>query len=360
MEDAQTNIPILREYCRAVKVLPARTYEPNTLHAFKGVFSKKPRSVIQTYSHEMASLLKETVSGGSYDALIASEVNMPYIVSQHAAEIVGIPKVLDAIEFSLAKNAYENSKTLPQRVRNGLTWLKLKSYTKSLLQTMDACTVPSEQERQNLLEIAPKYSNVKVIPHALDITQYTNTFGASHPNSLVYTGSFTYYPNFDAMDYFLREIYHFIKLAVPNVKLQILGDTGDVQLENWPIDNNITFTGLLHDVRPNIARSWLSVVPLRVGAGTRLKIIESLALGTPVVSTSKGAEGLDVTNGKNILIADTPSEFADAVLSVLRNHDLRKALSREGRKLVEEKYSTEEMGRKFNVILDSVVLSRKC
>ncbi len=128
-----------------------------------------------------------------------------------------------------------------------------------------------------------------------------------------------------------------------------------MSLNEWPIDNSVNFTGLIYDVRPLVAQSWLSVVPLRVGAGTRLKIIESLALGTPVVSTTKGAEGLDVTDGKNILIADTPSDFSTAVSNVLLKPELRKELSKEGRKLVVEKYSSEVMGLNFNALLDSVV-----
>lgn len=357
MEEAQKNIPSLSRYCQTVKVVPARPYKPNTFNAFQGLFSRKPRSVIQTYSHEMANLLKQTAASESYDVLIASEVNMPYLVSQLASEVVGIPKILDSIEVSLAKDAYRNALTLDRRIRDGLTWLKLRGFTKSLLQKVEACTVPSKQEKQNILEIMPGYSNVKVIPHSLDLAQYTGSFGEPRPNSLVYTGSFTYFANFDAVDYFLKEIYPRIKLSAPEVCMQVLGNTGDVQVEKWPIDNSITFTGLLYDVRPSLAHSWLSIVPLRIGAGTRLKIIESLALGTPVVSTSKGAEGLDVTHGKNILIADTPSEFADAVLNVLQNPDLRERLSREGSKLVVEKYSSSIMGVNFNSLIESVVYS---
>jgi polysaccharide biosynthesis protein PslH len=357
LEEAQKNIPSLSRYCQTVKVVPARPYKPNAFNAFQGLFSRKPRSVIQTYSHEMANLLKQTASSESYDVLIASEVNMPYLVSQLASEVVGIPKILDSIEVSLAKDAYRNAQTLDRRIRDGLTWLKLRGFTKSLLQKVEACTVPSEQEKQNILEIMPGYTNVKVVPHSLDLAQYTGSFGEPSPNSLVYTGSFTYHANFDAVDYFLKEIYPRIKLSVPEVSMQVLGDTGGVQVENWPIDNSVVFTGLLYDVRPSLAQSWLSIVPLRIGAGTRLKIIESLALGTPVVSTSKGAEGLDVTHGKNILIADTPSEFANAVLNVLQNPDLREKLSREGHKLVVENYSSSVMGVNFNSLLERIVYS---
>lgn len=357
LDEAQKNIPFLERYCQKVKIVAARPYNPSVLSSFQALFSRKPSSIIQTYSHEMVRLVKEATLSESYDVLVAAEVNMPYLVSQIAYEIVGIPRILDSIEVSLAKDAYKNSSKKIERLRKGLTWFKLKGFTKSVLQNVDACTVPSDQEKQNILEIFPGYPNVKVIPHSINPAEYNGSFDKPHQNSLVYTGSFTYYPNFDAVDYFLREIYPRIKHYVPKVCLKIIGNTGDAKLGQWSIDQNITFTGLLYDVRPSIAQSWLSIVPLRIGAGTRLKIIESLALGTPVVSTSKGAEGLSVTHGKNILIANTPSDFADAVVKILTNSRLRQTMSDEGRKLVLEKYSSDVMGNKFNSLLENVVNS---
>jgi hypothetical protein len=98
-----------------VKAVPALPYYPSTLNAFLGLFSGKPRSVIQTYSHKMSALIKEALKNESYDVMVASEVNMPYLVSQLASEVTGIPKIIDAIEFSLAKDAYNNSETMSQR-----------------------------------------------------------------------------------------------------------------------------------------------------------------------------------------------------------------------------------------------------
>ena len=359
MEEVQANIPLLEKYCRSVNVVQAQSFRPKIQDAVKGLFSELPRSVIQTYSPEMERLVREAMQAEPFDVLVASEVNMPYLVSRLAAEVTEIPTVLDSIEVALAKDAYRNAHSPIMRIRNRFTWIKLKNYTKSILQKVDACTVPSELEKQNLLEIVPGYSGIKVVPHALDVTQYTGSFGNPHPNTLVYTGAFTYYPNLDAAYYFLKDIYPRIKRFIPAVCTQIIGSTGNAQLENWPIDSSVSFTGMIYDVRPKVAQSWLSIVPLRMGAGTRLKIIESLALGTPVVSTSKGAEGLEVTDGKNILIADTPTEFADAVLQVLRKPDFRETLAQEGRKLVVEKYSSEAMGSNVNSLLETVVHSSK-
>jgi glycosyltransferase involved in cell wall biosynthesis len=101
------------------------------------------------------------------------------------------------------------------------------------------------------------------------------------------------------------------------------------------------------------------VVPLRIGGGTRLKILEAMALGTPVVSTTKGAEGLDVTSGENILIADEPAEFADAVLCLLGDEPLRQKLAANGRRLVEGRYSWETCAQKLEQLLYQVVEQRK-
>jgi len=357
VEEARNNISHLNQYCRTVKVVAARPYNPNSRDAFKGFFSLKPRSVVQTYSSEMAELVAETLKSDTYDVVVASEVNMPYLVSQLASEVAGIPIILDAIEIALAKDAYRQESSPIRRLRNGLTWFKLKNFTKSLLHQVDACTVPSEQERLNLLEIMPNHPNIKVIPHSLDLERYTDSYGDPRPNLLAYTGSFSYHANLDAAYYFLDEIYPLVKMSVPEVYLQIIGNIDGVNLDKWPVDKSVNFTGLIYDVRVPVAQSWVSIVPLRVGAGTRLKIIESLALGTPVVSTSKGAEGLELVDGKNILIADTPSAFANAVACVLQNPDLREKLSYEGRKLVREKYSSNVMGASFNALLENVVHS---
>lgn len=355
VEEAEKNIQFLRGYCQSIKIVKALPYLNTPWNTFLGLFSSKPISVVKTYSKEMSGLIRDAIASKPYDVLIASEVNMPFLVSQLASETTGVPRILDAVEFALIKDAYTNTSAPGLRFRNWLTWMKLKGFTKSLLQKVDACTVPSEQEKRNLLEIVPGYSNVKIIPHSMDLSRYSGDYGTPRPNSLVYTGALTYHANFDAVDYFLREIYPHIKVKVPGVSMQVLGNTGNARLEEWKNDKSVTFPGLLYDVRPSLGQSWLSIVPLRVGGGTRLKIIESLAIGTPVVSTSKGAEGLDVTHGKNILIADTPVEFAKAVISILENPQFRETLSVEGRKLVQERYSATVMGNQFNSMLEQII-----
>ena len=343
----------LEKYCSSVHVVQARTFKARGLSDYKGFFSLTPRSVIQTYSSEMEDLIKKTLEHGDFNVVIASEVYAPALVSLLASKIKDVSKILDAIEITLAKDAFETQTDLRSKFRNGLTWFKLRWYTKKMLRATNGCTVPSIAEQKNIQGLAPKNYPVVVIPHSLDLERFQIKI-EPEPNTLVFTGSFTYYANLDAVQYFTRDIFPAIRKQAPAAHLKILGSLNEVQPSQFLGYEAMTFTGLLNDVRQEVAKSWLSVVPLRLGAGTRLKIIESMALGTPVVSTRKGAEGLDIMHGENILLADTPVEISKAILDVLHNPHLRQTLSENGRALVKNKYSADAMGKNFNSFLEQV------
>jgi glycosyltransferase involved in cell wall biosynthesis len=355
MTKAQESIVELKQFCLDVRVMPLRRFDPKSSSILRSVLSILPRSIAQTYSVEMEQLIAQTMKNRSFDVVIASEVSAPGLVSLLASRLSGVPKVLDALEISLAKDAYHKAANLPQRMRSGLTWFKLRQFSTAILKKTSACTVPSEQERENFRGIVPSDFPVEVVPHSLDMHHYQSVHARPVPNTMVFTGSFAYAANLDAVRFFLGEIYPAVYRIKPEGKLKVLGSLHGVDPGTLPEGGFVEFMGLLEDVRAEVANSWLSVVPLRIGAGTRLKIIESMALGTPVVSTSKGAEGLQVNPGDNILIADTPEEFSAAVLSVLGSPELRRRLSKAGFQLVREKYSAEAMGRSFNSLLSRLV-----
>jgi len=354
IEEARNSIPELTQYCRSVKVVPFVSFD-SARNSVRSYLLPQPRLIVHTHSPEMARLVDETAASDSYDLVIVSEVGAPSVTSLYASRISGVPKILDALEVAYYQDAYYGQKHPIKRLRNGLTWFKYRRFTRNMLQRSDACTVPSREEKYNLEKLKSVNYPVEVIPHCLDIDYYRDSYGPVKPQSLAFTGSFSHYANLDAVRYFLEDIYPTVQDQNPRVNMKIIGGTNQVDIDQLRIDKSITFTGLVRDVRPEVACSWLSVVPLRVGAGTRLKIIESMALGTPVISTSKGAEGLDVTHGENILIADDPKEFAQAVLSILESTTLREKLSVAGFRLVSEKYSSEFMGRKFEELIKKII-----
>jgi glycosyltransferase involved in cell wall biosynthesis len=131
-----------------------------------------------------------------------------------------------------------------------------------------------------------------------------------------------------------------------------------VDLDSLRLDGHVELTGYLPDIRPAVAESWACVVPLRLGGGTRLKILEAMALGTPVVSTMKGAEGLEVQDGVDLLIAETPGEFAEQVLRIMGSVGLREELARNAARLVAAKYEWSRIGAGFCNAVEQLVLTK--
>jgi glycosyltransferase involved in cell wall biosynthesis len=192
------------------------------------------------------------------------------------------------------------------------------------------------------------------VPNGIQLSEYVSDFGQPLPDTLVYAGSLTYRPNFEAMAFFLREIFPAIRAERPNVKLLVTGKPDGQAQAALPSTDGVVFTGYLPDVRPTVAQSWVSLAPLLAGGGTRVKILESLALGTPVVATTKGAEGLEFVSGRELLIADQPSDFAEAVLSLLRDVGLRRRMSQAGRQGVKQKYDWDEIGQGYRRLVDTL------
>jgi polysaccharide biosynthesis protein PslH len=350
----QDSLRALRERCVRVRTVPFQPYRPSSARALLGLLSPQPRSLVDCDSAEMRRAVAEEVGRHGCDLVVASQIDMvPY-----ALAIPGVPAVFEEVELSLRRVDPRASATRAARARQQLTWLKLGAYLRRVLPRFAACTVVSEQERQNLRELVPGYSRVSVIPNALDLSRYQGQFGPPEPNSLVFAGALTYDANRDAADYFLGSVLPLVAAAEPAVALRITGSTTGVDLSTLPRHPAARYTGYVDDIRPVVAQSWASVVPLRLGGGTRLKILESMALGTPVVATSKGAEGLDATDGENILIADDPAAFAEKVVALLRSPALRQRLAAGGHRLVQARYDWCAVGRDLRALVDSVAPAR--
>ncbi len=346
------SLTAMSRYCRRVETVPYRPFQPDRLKALLGFFSRRPRSVIDTYSPEMQSLVEDAGHRSRFDLVVASEFD----AAPYALALRHTPKVLDELQLTVLYEQFANQHQPVRRWRNWLTWWKLSRYVAQLLPDYDGCIVASEQERHRVLKVVSAANSICVVPNGVDTKLYTaNGLTGPEPDTLVYNGALTYSANFDAMDFFLREVFPLIQAKRPKVKLFITGKLDGVPVDRLPGNDGLVFTGYLDDIRPRVARSWGSVVPLRVGGGTRLKILEALALGTPVVATSKGAEGLDLIPDRDILIADDPADFAAAVLRLLQDATLRETLSHNGRQTVEAKYDWQIIGRQFNDFIEMVV-----
>jgi len=330
-----------------IKLCEYHEFRPDSPRALLGYLSRTPRSLIDTYQPTMATLIRQTCENSPYDLVIASETSM----AAYQCSFAKTPAIFEGVELGLFKP--DDGQELNSRgaLRRRLTWAKHRRYIARLVEKFRACTVVSEQERSLLSEIAPDYRPVHVIPNCIYVNAHDGAAGGRVAGAMVFAGSLSYEPNHCAMRWFLTDIYPSIRAEVPDATITITGDPGARPVPTGP---GVTYTGVVPDVQRVIASSSVSVVPVRSGGGTRLKILESFALRTPVVSTSKGAEGLDVRTGEHLLIADTPGEFARAVIRLLLDPEHARGLAENGFRLVRERYSSDAVLPKFLHLVNEV------
>ncbi|CAN5541274.1 glycosyltransferase family 4 protein [soil metagenome] len=203
----------------------------------------------------------------------------------------------------------------------------------------------SDQDGAELLRLAPG-SRVEVIPNGVDTARFQPRRGSE--DGIAFVGGANWFPNTDALDFFTSEILPLIRAGGANPRVRWIGRSSPAQQAHFASKAGIELTGYVDDWRPFVADAACYVVPLRVGGGTRLKILDAWAMGKAVVSTSVGCEGLEARDGDNILIRDTPEAFAQAVGVVLRDTALRSRLGESARRTVEQHYGWDSIGEKMN------------
>ena len=248
---------------------------------------------------------------------------------------------------------YNDQTSAAQRLRCWASWQKTRLYEARLFRQFDLVTMVSAQDQAVCRADLPGYrGRVEVVPNGVDCAHNRPGLAQARPATLVYNGSLTYSANYDAMRWFLAEVYPRIRAEVPDVSLTITGSTQGVDLAGLALDGTVRLPGFVEDVRIAVAEARVAVAPIRQGGGTRLKILEAMALGTPVAATSKGAEGLDVRDGEHLLLADDPERFAGQTIQLLGDADLRRRLAANARHLVETRYDWQQIGQKFVALVE--------
>jgi glycosyltransferase involved in cell wall biosynthesis len=198
---------------------------------------------------------------------------------------------------------------------------------------------------------------IEVIPNGVDLDYFqpNPSFGAKEPHpTILFCGAMDYNPNVDGLRWYFSEMHAQIADAIPGLQMWIVGKDPVPEVKAYAKLPNVTVTGGVPDVRPYYQKAWLQVVPIRIGGGTRLKIVESLAMGTPVVSTTMGAQGLDLRHGHDALLADSELDFIEETIRGLRDSALRQQLVREGRRTVASRLSWDGLGSRLREIYSEI------
>jgi glycosyltransferase involved in cell wall biosynthesis len=246
-------------------------------------------------------------------------------------------------EYVLQQRVFLTDLAVPARwpgaAYSCVQWLRLRRYEADVCRRADWVLTVSDADADALQRLVPGL-DPSVVPNGIDTRVYHPKAVETQPreNSLVFTGTMDFRPNVDAILWFVKEVLPLIQVEIPDVHVNVVGQRPHQRLDPLRENPSVTLTGFVEDVRPYIANAALYVAPLRMGGGTRLKLLEAMAMGKAVVATRLGAEGYPVTDGRELVLADTATDFAERVISLLQSPKRRAALGRTARAFVERRY----------------------
>lgn len=319
------------------------------------LLSKRSQQLIDVLhgkSHILSTNIVKEVQG-ALDALLAGE--RYDIVFFESVTMAGyrLPKdvhvVIDQhnIEYELRHRMFQRETDWSRKWYNWLESRLIKPVELERCRQANVVLVTSERERLLLKQMLP-HGVIEVIPNGVDTKIFHKTQHEQEiPGRVVFTGTMDYYPNKEAVLFFAERCWPLILAQVPDATWQIVGAYPPPEVQRLAELPGVTVTGAVPDVRPYLVASSVVIAPIRVGSGTRLKILEALAMQKGLVSTSIGCEGLDVISGEHLLVADQPHAFADAVITLMRDVKMRRSLGRAGRSLVKATYSWERCGERL-------------
>ncbi len=259
-------------------------------------------------------------------------------------------KILDThnVEYDNFRRMFQSTPWGIKKLHYGLEFKKMKADELAWCRLQDLVLTTSERDKE--LFSQDLQTPIHVIPNGMDGEYFIPRSDVTpEEHSLVFTGMMAYVPNHDGITWFLDEVLPLIQAKVPKVKLYVVGKSPPEEITRRA-SPNVVVTGTVPDVRPYVWRSSVYVVPLRMGGGTRLKVAEALSMKKPMVSTRIGCEGIDLQDGKSVLMADSPRDFADAVVRLLGDAKLRTVLAENGARVAQQKYDWNVIGQSLEAL----------
>src|SRR5579884_3869591 len=270
----------------------------------------------------------------------------------------GVKIIIDQhnIEHELRLRTYEHEKAWVRKWYNWLEGHLIKPIEIERCRRAAIVLVPSERERLVLKRLQPS-GIIEVVPNGVDIEAFQKSSSIQEVlGRIIFTGSMDYYPNVHAVLFFAQKVWPLIRAQIPTATWHIVGKNPLPEVQRLAELAGITVTGSVPNMHPYLAEAEVAIAPLLIGGGTRLKILEALAMQKAVVSTSLGCEGLSVMSGKHLIVADEPEAFAGEVVALLNNPERRSLLGNAGRALVESEYSWERCGASLLEVLKKHLL----
>jgi glycosyltransferase involved in cell wall biosynthesis len=348
-EDEMLHVTPLSTLCRRIDgvTVPKRSL---TRRAADTLLSPWPDMGLRLWSPAFVTRLDAWLADGDYHVIQVEGIELArYILALYRSSFVTQSGPSSFVfddhncEYLLQQRTFETDLHIPKRwigaAYSFAQWRKLRAFEASICRAADHVLAVSDADAAALQYLVPKL-DVTVVPNGIDVESYAAPTPQPPPPfhgrggaDLVFTGTMDFRPNVDAALWFAQEVLPLIRQEEPGTRFVVVGQKPHHRLDVLRGRDDLTLTGAVNDTRPYIAEAAVYVVPLRMGGGTRFKILEAAAMSKAMVSTSLGCEGFPVKNGQELLIADSPREFADAVVRLLRDPARRAELGANARAL---------------------------
>lgn len=288
-------------------------------------------SIAYFRSRRLARRVRHRLGGGGYDAI--------YVSSSPMADYVrgaGLPVVMDFVDVDSDKwTQYAGAQRAPRSWAYRLEGRRLRAFEAEAVRWGHRCILATAAEETLLRSFAP-WARTAVIPNGVDLDGYAPPADAP---TVIFTGAMDYLPNVDAVEHFCGDIFPAVRRAVPDARFLIVGLNPVPGVRRLAERPGVTVTGAVPDVRPYYRQSAVCVAPLRIARGIQNKVLQSMALGVPVVATSAAARGLETRPQEHLLVEDDPARFAAAVVGLLSDGDARRRLAGRARAFVERQHA---------------------
>ena len=349
----------MRDVCRRLETIPRTDPPKGTLRFYADAARYLVDPVPYAVAKYRASAYRERIEAlardEAFDAIVCDflppAVNLP--------PDLPCPSILFThnVEAEIWRRHAENATNRAARALLTQQWERMLRFERRTLSRFDLVLAVSEADGATFDRLYPGAlrAPVHVVKTGVDTRYFAPLPGTPVRRAhIVFTGSMDWLPNEDGMVHFVREILPLVRRAEPDATLSIIGRSPTPAVQRLAQEPGIEVTGSVDDVRPHVAAGSVYVVPLRIGGGTRLKIFEAMSMGKAVVSTTIGAEGLPVSDGSDIVLADDPVSFADGVVRLIRDADTRRRIEQAARRLVVERYDWSAVGQDFEDALKAL------
>jgi polysaccharide biosynthesis protein PslH len=351
--DQSREVQHLQQFCKAVyPVQIQRTRINDGLALVNSLFTATPWLMARDDNRAMRDLLADLCQQEKFDIVHADQLNM----AQYARLVPGAARILDAHNavWLLYRRLAETTQNRMMALFLRREWRLLKRYEGTVCRSFDAVLTVSEADKAALEEASGGRGRLMVAPIAVDPEAIPLVSRAPQADHILHIGTMFWPPNVDGVLWFLREVYPLIQDARPDVCFDIVGARPPKTItETGRSLEGVKVAGYVQDAGEYLKNTGVMVVPLLSGGGMRVKILEALAEGLPIVTTSIGCEGIAVENGRHLLVADSPQEFARATLRLLEDRTFASTLVRNGRELIEQGYDYRTAYRPVTLVYEA-------